>query len=453
MSLPPLCFVLMPFGRKPIPSGLTVDFDAVYRDLIEPGIRAAGREPLRADEELAGGVIHKPMYERLILCDYAVADLTGANANVFYELGLRHGIRPATTVLLSGQTDRLPFDVGPLRTLPYTLGTDGRPADAVATVQGLTRLLQEAQRAAGEPMRDSPVFQLVEGYAPPDISRLKTDVFRERAQYAVDARERLAQARHAGADAKAAVEAVAAQLGDLAALEAGVVIDLYLSHRATSNWAAMLALAEAMPAPLARSRMVREQLGFALNRLGRRDEAEQVLKDLITQFGASSETNGLLGRVYKDRWEIERKAGHVFEALGWLDKAVETYLAGFEADWRDAYPGVNAVTLMELKDEPDPRQAELLPVVTYAVGRRIAKGTPDYWDHATLLELAVLSRQQAAAVKATSAALAAVREIWEPQTTANNLRLIRERRHLRGESLAWADDIEAALLRRAGTPG
>ena len=207
MSLPPLCFVLMPFGRKPIPGGSTVDFDAVYRDLIEPGIRAAGLEPLRADEELAGGVIHKPMYERLILCDYAVADLTGANANVFYELGLRHGIRPATTVLLSGQTDRLPFDVGPLRTLPYSLGADGRPVEAAATAQGLTRLLQEAQRAAGEPLRDSPVFQLVEGYAPPDISRLKTDVFRERAQYAVDARERLAQARRAGADAKAAVEA------------------------------------------------------------------------------------------------------------------------------------------------------------------------------------------------------------------------------------------------------
>lgn len=448
MSLPPLCFVLMPFGRKPIPGGSTVDFDAVYRDLIEPGIRAAGLEPLRADEELAGGVIHKPMYERLILCDYAVADLTGANANVFYELGLRHGIRPATTVLLSGQTDRLPFDVGPLRTLPYSLGADGRPVEAAATAQGLTRLLQEAQRAAGEPLRDSPVFQLVEGYAPPDISRLKTDVFRERAQYAVDARERLAQARRAGADAKAAVEAVATELGDMAALEAGVVIDLYLSHRATSNWAAMVALAEAMPAPLARSRMVREQLGFALNRLGRRDEAEQVLKDLITQFGASSETNGLLGRVYKDRWEIERKAGNVLGARGWLKKSAETYLAGFEADWRDAYPGINAVTLMELMSPPDARRLELLPVVTYAVKRRLAQSTPDYWDHATLLELAVLSRDEAAALDAAAAALAAVRETWEPQTTANNLRLIREARVAQGQVLPWADEIEGALLKR-----
>src|SRR5215211_2864651 len=89
----PLCFVLMPFGRKPSAGGGTIDFDAVYKDLIAPAIAEAGLEPLRADEEMTGGVIHKPMFERLILCEFAVADLTTANANVFYELGVRHAVR------------------------------------------------------------------------------------------------------------------------------------------------------------------------------------------------------------------------------------------------------------------------------------------------------------------------------------------------------------------------
>src|SRR5207237_1246710 len=80
----PLCFVLMPFGRKPTNAGATVDFDAVYQDLIAPGIDAAGLDPIRADQELTGGIIHTPMFERLILCEFAVADLTTANANVFY---------------------------------------------------------------------------------------------------------------------------------------------------------------------------------------------------------------------------------------------------------------------------------------------------------------------------------------------------------------------------------
>jgi hypothetical protein len=204
-----------------------------------------------------------------------------------------------------------------------------------------------------------------------------------------------------------------------------------------------------MPAPLARSVMVREQLGFALNRLKRRDEAEQLLDELIKERGASSETNGLLGRVYKDRWDEARNANDVLKADGWLRKAIDTYLQGFEADWRDAYPGINAVTLMELKNPPDPRRLELLPVVSYAVKRRLANGTPDYWDHATLLELAVLQKDEAAAMEAAGNALAAVRETWEPETTARNLALIRAARAARGDEVAWAAMIEDELDKRA----
>jgi hypothetical protein len=97
----PLCFVLMPFGTKSDSNGLLIDFDAVYQQLIAPAIRDASLEPLRADEEMTGGIIHKPMFERLVLCEYAVADLTTANANVFYELGVRHAVRPWSTMLLA----------------------------------------------------------------------------------------------------------------------------------------------------------------------------------------------------------------------------------------------------------------------------------------------------------------------------------------------------------------
>jgi hypothetical protein len=442
----PLCFVLMPFGRKTIACGKTIDFDAVYQELIAPAITASGLEPLRASEEVTGGVIHKPMFERLILCDFAVADLTGANANVYYELGLRHGIRPATTVLLYAGDERMPFDVAPLRAMPYGIGPDGKPTDPETAGAGLRRLLEAAKVQQGESSVDSPVFQLLDGYAPPDVARLKTDVFRDRARYAIDARNRLAAARRAGKDA---VREAATALGDVRDLEAGVVIDLYLSHRAVGDWQAMVDLAARMSAPLARSVMVREQLGFALNRLKRRDEAEEVLLAVIRERGPSSETNGLLGRVYKDRWEEARDANDALKAAGWLAKAIEAYLKGFEADWRDAYPGINAVTLMELRNPPDPRRLTLLPVVTYAVERRIAKGTPDYWDHATLVELAVLNQDEAAANDAAANALAAVRESWEPETTARNLALIRKARATRGEALRWADAIEEALGRRA----
>src|SRR5215469_12936311 len=85
MSLP-LCFVLMPFGNKES-NATIINFDSIYKEIIKPSISDSGLEPIRADEEIAGGIIHKPMFERLMLCDYAICDLTTANANVFYELG------------------------------------------------------------------------------------------------------------------------------------------------------------------------------------------------------------------------------------------------------------------------------------------------------------------------------------------------------------------------------
>jgi hypothetical protein len=203
-----------------------------------------------------------------------------------------------------------------------------------------------------------------------------------------------------------------------------------------------------MAPPLAATVMVQEQLALALNRDGQSEQAEQVLKDLLHRRGPSSETYGILGRVYKDRWERASKAGDKFRAKGMLDKAIGAYLKGFEADWRDAYPGVNAVTLMELKDQPDPRREKLIPVVAYAVEQRIATGKPDYWDHATLLELAVLAKDEDKAMAALSDSLAAVRESWEPETTARNLRLIREARERRDEVLVWTNTVENELDRR-----
>lgn len=436
----PLCFVLMPFGKKPGSAGAVIDFDSVYKKLISPAISEAGLEPLRADEEMTGGIIHKPMFERLILCEYAVADLTTANANVFYELGVRHAVRQWSTVLLYAEgSTQLPFDVAPLRAIPYRLSPDGKPSDLRFTKSTLVRRLIEAKAAT----TDSPIYQLVEGF--PEVDHTKTDVFRDRVKYSAQVKERLAAARKKGLKA---VQAVEKELGEIHDCESGIVVDLFLSYRAVEAWPEMIKLVKKMSPPLAATVMAQEQLGLALNRQGKREEAEKILKKLIDRRGPSSETYGILGRVYKDRWEDASKAGKKSLARGLLDKAIHAYLKGFEADWRDAYPGINAVTLMEIKEPPDPRRLQIIPVVRYAAERRIELGKPDYWDYATILELAVLAKDQEKAQDALCNALALVRENWEPNTTARNLRLIREARQKRHEAEAWAEEIEQELRRK-----
>lgn len=434
----PLCFVVMPFGVKRDSRGVAVNFDRVYAELLAPAIREARLEPLRADQELVGGLIHKPMFERLVLSDYAVVDLTTLNANVFYELGVRHAVRPYSTVLVSAERRSLPFDVAPERVLPYMLDADGAPADPDSERAALAAALGAARRAA----TDSPVFQLIDDLPTPQIDRLKTDVFREQAAYSADTKARLARARAAGVEALHAMEH---ELGPLEDVEAGVLVDLLLSYRAVRSWENMIRLVEAMPAPLARTVLVREQYGFALNRAKRDQDAERVLLEVIDEHGPSSETFGLLGRVYKDRWEAERKVSSL-RAEGDLDRAIDAYRRGFESDWRDAYPGVNAVTLMELREPGGAAQQELLPVVRYANRRRIDAGLADYWDHASRLELGVIAHDQEEARAGARAALASVREPWEPESTAYNLGLIRQSRARRGETVPWADEMERELL-------
>jgi tetratricopeptide (TPR) repeat protein len=250
-----------------------------------------------------------------------------------------------------------------------------------------------------------------------------------------------------------ALKTIEQHLGDLESIESGVVIDLMLSYRSRKAFIEMIALVERMAPALRNTVMVQEQYALALNRNLQSELAERVLLELIDKRGPSSETYGILGRVYKDRWDAAQKAGDDLLAQGLLSKAVGAYLKGFEADWRDAYPGVNAVTLMELCDPPDPRRLDLVQVVRYSVERRIAKGIPDYWDHATLLELAMLSGDRQKAIAALGDSLAAIREVFEPDTTARNLGLIVDRKKARNEFQPWMEQVIQKLRERAQADG
>jgi hypothetical protein len=441
----PLCFVLMPFGRKTDAAGRTTDFDAVYREIIAPAVNEAELEPIRADEEKVGGAIHKPMFERLMLCQYAIADITGANPNVYYELGIRHAMRPRCTVILFAAGTTLPFDIALLRGIPYQTDAAGVPSDPAACAATIAKQLRAAKE---NPHDDSPLFQLLEYMPRHEVDHTKTDTFRERFDYSKQFKERLAEARNHGVDA---VKRVIADptLKNLHDVEAGIVVDMFLSLRDVKAHAEMIELFQRMPVPLQRARIVREQYGFALNREKRHKEAVEVLKSVIAEFGTSSETNGLLGRVYKDQWEEAKKSGGGLLARGLLKEAADTYLAGFQADWRDAYPGVNAVTLMELMDKPPPVQAEILPVVRFSAAQK-AKASGDYWDYATLMELAVIARDQDAAMEQAEIALAKAQFGWHLETTERNLRLIRETRAARGEASPWIKELEDALAYKRG---
>ena len=257
---------------------------------------------------------------------------------------------------------------------------------------------------------DSPLFQLLEGYQAAPIDRLKTDVFRTQVAYAEALKKQLADAREGGV---AALDAVRDGLGDIDTVEAGVAVDLLLSYRALSAWERVVDLCGrsstarcSAPCWCASNGRWRST-GSAATARPRRS-----LNEMIAERGPSSETCGLLGRIHKDRWEKARKAEREIEARGHLRKAIAAYRQGFETDWRDAYPGVNAATLMTIADPRDRAAKEMAGVARYAVRQRLARGA-DYWDHATLVELAAIEGDWDAAEEALGDALAAARRRLE----------------------------------------
>lgn len=429
----PLCFILMPFGIKKDDNGNDIDFDKIYFDFIKPSVIDAGLDPIRADEEKIGGIIHKPMYERLMLCEYAIADISTANANVFYELGIRHAVRPHTTIPIFTSDTKIPFDVNFLRAVPY----ERELSDLENLKKQLTDKILDSK---SDKYTDSPLFQLLDGLKPFDIEHEKSDIFREQVKYSSFIKAQLQSARESGS--RDELHSIQNALGNLNEVESGILVDLFLSYRSVESFDDMIDLVSKIPKPLGHTAMIQEMLGFALNRKGSRKEAIIVLEEVIKKHGKNSETCGILGRVYKDLYYEALQQGEQTLSEGFLKKAIDTYLDGFESDFRDAYPGINTLTLMDIAG--DKRFDEIYPVVLYAVKQKM-KNSSDYWDYATLLELYVLKNDRENADEILSRVLVNIKEPWEPKTTVNNLALIKNRRELTGDDISWIDAIMEKL--------
>ena len=82
------CFVIMPIGEV---KGYDEDnhFKEVYEDIFIPAIKDAGLKPVRADDVMASNIIQKDILQRVIESPIVLCDLSGLNANVMFELGVR----------------------------------------------------------------------------------------------------------------------------------------------------------------------------------------------------------------------------------------------------------------------------------------------------------------------------------------------------------------------------
>lgn len=140
-------FIVRPFGVKQ-----EVDFEKVDKELIQPALKQVGIRGSTTASIVEQGNIREDMFAQLLLADLVIADLSIHNANVFYELGIRHALRDKKTYLIRCSKDEIPFDLKTDRYLSYPAADPASALDAL--VNGLkATLLSDKQ--------DSPVFYML----------------------------------------------------------------------------------------------------------------------------------------------------------------------------------------------------------------------------------------------------------------------------------------------------
>jgi hypothetical protein len=142
------CFILMPFGSW---------FDRYFKEIYVPATKEAGFEPLRADGLFSAGAVMEQVWAQIRKAKVLLADLTGKNPNVFYELGLAHAARKPV-VFVAGDIEDVPFDVRHLRVVVFDIrepGWSDRLRRDITTYLKNTR--SEPEKSIPQPYREFPL--------------------------------------------------------------------------------------------------------------------------------------------------------------------------------------------------------------------------------------------------------------------------------------------------------
>jgi hypothetical protein len=341
-------FIVRPFGKKRVAVteklAVEVDFDAIHQALIQPALAGNGLEGETTEVIAEAGNIRVDMFQMLITYDLVIADISIDNANVFYELGIRHGLRPKGTILIRFSTSGkdTPFDLKTDRYIAYDRKDPG------AAVALLTQSIRQTVLSIRENGRaDSPVFGLLPALSPPDPASLVV--------VPRSFQESLEQAEAQSEDGPTTL----ALLGDEARrvpwgreglrLVARAQRRLSAFHAARETWEAVR---KDLPDDIEANLM----LATIYQRLGDNVMASlasrRVLENKAAPPAKRADAHSQLARNEKAAWFKD------FATLGTQDAqqqaisdqrlidALEGYQAGFTEDLNDYYSGLNALGLL-----------------------------------------------------------------------------------------------------------
>jgi len=427
------CFVVMGFGKKTdYETGRVLDLDHSYLNLIKPAAEAAGLKCIRADEIVHSGLIDVPMYELLLEADVVVADLSTSNRNAIYELGVRHALRPYTTVVIAEEKImKSPFfDLNHIVIRQYQhLGEDIGVSEAKRFTTELTAAIQKIMASDPELRRDSPVYKFIERLTPPSIAA-EVRVARAVAASA-------SSAEMVGAETPAHSELMqrvdeAQNKGDW--VKAKMLLEeIREMRRIGASEASADQKIENSEDPYILQRLA---LATYKSKYPSPEEALESARDLLAllepQTSNDTETLGLWGSVHKRLWELTNESSY-------LDEAVRAYERGFYLS-NDHYNGINYAYLLNeraahpigfaeaVADFVQARRVrqEVISICNQWLTSNVRTGRlpagskfPEkrYWVLATLAEARIGLEEEALGQQRVEEAFAAAPEEWMKEST------------------------------------
>ncbi|MGK7911291.1 MAG: tetratricopeptide repeat-containing protein [Synechococcus sp.] len=326
-------FIVRPFGTKE-----GIDFERVQTELIDPALQRLDIAGGTTGELLAQGNIRTDMFEQLLIADLVIADISIHNANVFYELGVRHALRDRQTILIRSRADTVPFDLKTDRYLSYDNQT---PAAEVERLVDVLQATQDSQRV------DSPIYQLLPDLSPAKVSLLSIVP----PEFGEDVED--AQAR----TNTALLQLFCADVKGLSWEQAGwrmigrAQMTLRDFEGARVTWESIRNSYHRGDAE------ANEQLATVYERLGNIVRSEQAIERVLHSPRMSdrqmAEAFALKGRNAKTRWVAEwnfleplSKRRRTALMSPFLKATFDNYARGFEEDRRHFYSGLNALALL-----------------------------------------------------------------------------------------------------------
>lgn len=346
-------FVIRPFGIK-----RRIDFDAVEEKLIAPALCAIGAEGGTTGEIIYAGNIRKDMFELLLQADLVVADITFHNANVFYELGVRHAYRARTTVMIRGSGgDKHVFDLSTDRYFTY---------DSSAPDTGIDGLVEVLKRSLANDQDDSPVLSLVPRAARPQTADLIMPhrEFIDEVQHATPH-----HLRDGVTPEVAAMRGHLVLLGEESQRRTWGLAGQRLVARAL--WSAKMFraardLTEQVRRSLPMDREANEMLATLYGHLGDLTASNIAIDRVLAEKPApTSEDAELLSRRganfksrWRNSWAEEKQKSNIAILSPALDDAIAAYSTAFDLNLNHHSSGINALTLRVIKRELARRHPE-----------------------------------------------------------------------------------------------